>query len=277
MRICFHIGDPIICGGILVPCQYIGELKKRGYDAFGIANWQNDELTKYMGREFETSLDALRDFKNEDVIIAVRWEQCEELNKYQGRKIQFVQGRDIDFYKNHTDLPKLIEARNNPNWELIGVSEFCLKDWGRGIVIPNGVNERFFKDYGMERDISALVEGNNEPNKNIPYAIEQAKKDGHKKIVWLGRETCPVEGVETITNPPQEEIPKIYQRAKHFYKYSISEGFSLSILEALLSGCEVHTHDQGHNFPELTKEYAKQFTWEKSTNKLLEYLNEIPS
>lgn len=265
----------ILCGGIITNFEYVKELRKRGIEVELYANEGNPELEASYGIT-HLPLSELKT-NHEDIIIANRWEQCEELNKYQGRKIQFVQGRDIDFYKNHTDLPKLIEARNNPSWELIGVSEFCLKDWGRGIVIPNGVNERFFKDYGVERDIEALIEGNNEPNKNIPYAIEQAKKDGHKKIVWLGRETCPVDGVETITNPPQEEIPKIYQRAKHFYKYSISEGFSLSILEALLSGCEVHTHDQGHNFPELTKEYAKQFTWEKSTNKLLEYLNEIPS
>lgn len=263
----------ILCGGIITNFEYVKELRKRGIEANLYANEGNPELEA----SYEINHLPLSELKAADVIIANRWEQIQELEKYLCRKIQFVQGRDIDFYKNHTDLPKLIEARNNPNWELIGVSEFCLKDWGRGAVIPNGVNERFFKDYGMEIDIDALVEGNNEPNKNIPYAIEQAKKDGHKKIVWLGRETCPVEGVETITNPPQEEIPKIYQRAKHFYKYSISEGFSLSILEALLSGCEVHTHDQGHNFPELTKEYAKQFTWEKSTNKLLEYLNEIPS
>lgn len=265
----------ILSGGIITNFEYVKELRKRGIEANLYANEGNPELEASYGIS-HLPLSELKT-NHKDIIIANRWEQCEELNKYQGRKIQFVQGRDIDFYKNHTDLPKLIEARNNPNWELIGVSEFCLKDWGRGTVIPNGVNERFFKDYGVERDIPVLVEGNNEPNKNIPYAIEQAKKDGHKKIVWLGRETCPVEGVETITNPPQEEIPKIYQRAKHFYKYSISEGFSLSILEALLSGCIVHTHDQGHNFPELTKEYAKQFTWEKSTNKLLKYLNEIPS
>jgi len=265
----------ITCGGIITNYEYVKELRKRGIEANLYANEGNAEMERVYGIK-HTPLSELKTTEK-DVIIANRWEQCEDLNKYQGRKIQFVQGRDTDFYKNHTSLPQLIATRNDPRWELIGVSEYCLQDWGRGTVVPNGINERFFKDYGVERDIEALVEGNNEPNKNIPYAIEQAKKDGHQKIVWMGRETCPVEGVETITNPPQEEIPKIYQRAKHFYKYSISEGFSLPILEALLSGCEVHTHDQGHNFPELTKEYAIRFTWERSTNLLLEYLNEIPS
>jgi hypothetical protein len=273
-KIIFSVGSPILCGGLICPCQYAKELKKRGINAIVLAEYHNPVLEAISG-EFCIDRGILDSLTDEDVLIAVRWEQCERLSKYKGRKIQLVQGNDRYYYETNHDsnLQAMLDARNNKNWELIGVSQYCLQDFNRGVVIHNGIDDRFRVNHGLERDIDALVEGNSEPLKNIPYAIEQAKKDGHKKIVWLGRETQPTSGVECITNPPQEEIPKIYQRAKHFYKYSKSEGFCLPIWEALLSGCEIHTWDMGCNSEFIyTKEEAEKLTWELSTDKLLEYL-----
>ena len=270
MRIAFVNNNLITCGGILTNYEYVKELRQRGFEADLYANEDNAELRRVYGLDIKP-IGFLEGFTDGDSIIANRWEQCDELEKFKGRKIQFIQGNDALYWKDDAKaLENLKRIRNNPNWELIGVSDYVLKDWGRGIVIPNGINDRFFIQHGLERDIDALIEGNNEHNKQIRVAINKAKEDGHKRIVWLGRETIPVEGVECITNPPQEEIPKIYQRAKHFYKYSISEGFCLPLLEAELSGCIIHTHDMGGNkFDKLAKEY----TWKNSTDKLLEYLN----
>lgn len=289
-RIGFHIGNPIICGGIIVPFEYVKRLKERGYEAYIIANNSNEELERFYGIN-HSNISILDNFTDEDVIIAVRWEQTQDLEKYKGIKIQFVQGDDTIYYKNHSDLPRLIKARNNPNWELIGVSKFCLKNWGRGTVIPNGVSERFFNHIGLERNIPCLVEGNDEPNKNIPYAIEQARKFSDD-ITWMGRETHE-RGVKTITNPPQREIPFIYQRAEHFFKYSYSEGFSLPILEAMASGCIVHTKDMGGNdfcidgfncwmnsydesqnkfIIQNAKQTAQDYSWDRSIDNLTQYL-----
>jgi glycosyltransferase involved in cell wall biosynthesis len=289
-KIAFVNSNLIVCGGIITNFEYVSRLRKLGYEAFIIAN-QYGELERYYDIKHDT-MDLLETLTDEDVIIANRWEQCEELEKYKGRKIQLVQGDDTIYYKNHVDLPKLIQTRNNPNWELIGVSEYALKNWKRGVVIPNGINERFFTNIGMERDIECLVEGNNEPNKNIHYAIEKAR-EYNQKVTWMGRETGLFPGVETITNPPQREIPFIYQRSKHFFKYSHSEGFSLPILEAMASGCIVHTWDMGGNDfcidgyncwissydetknKEIVKnaiETAKGFTWDKALDKLLFFL-----
>lgn len=272
MKIAFVNTNMVTCGGIITNYEYVKEIRQRGIEANLYANDGNTELEKSYGIK-QVPIENLDGCGDEDVIIANRWEQCSELEKYKGRKIQFVQGNDRYYYEsvNHCDLQKMIDTRNNPNWELIGVSEYVLKDWGRGTVISNGINSRFFQKLDVERDIDALVEGTNENLKNIDYAIQKAKEDGHKRIVWMGCETKPVEGVECITNPPQEEIPKIYQRAKHFYKYSHSEGFSLPVVEAKASGCILHLGDMGHNFPEDFD--PKQYTWSKACDKLLEYLN----
>lgn len=277
-KIAFATYNIPTCGGLIVVFEYVKELRRRGISADIYADDGNDDLEKHYNI-FHLPTARLSELTDNDVLIAVRWEQINDLEQYKGRKIQFVQGNDKYYYENahHDDLPKMMEARNNKNWELMGVSEYVLENWGRGFVIPNGISDKFFIDYGSEKDIDALVEGNNEDNKNIPYAIEQAIKDGHKKIVWMGRETnwqyADKYGIEIITNPPQEEIPKIYQRAKHFYKYSKSEGFSLPLWEAAASGCIVHTHDMGCNRDWVyTKEEAQKYTWKNATDKLLKII-----
>lgn len=278
MKIAFVQTNNIVCGGVIVPFEYVSRLKKLGYEADIYAEQGNEMLSKQYN-VYPKSISCLSEFTDDDVIIAVRWEQCEMLEQYKGKKYQLVQGKDLIYYGESPEAERLKYWRNNQKWVLIGVSEYCLKDWGRGIVIPNGVNERFFEDLGLEKDIDALIEGNNEHNKNILYAINKAKEDGHKSIVWFGRETEPIEGVECISNPSQNEIPKLYQRAKHFYKYSHSEGFCLPLLEAMASGCIIHSHDMGGNtfwYTGMTVDegyqIATEFNWDNSVQKLINIL-----
>jgi glycosyltransferase involved in cell wall biosynthesis len=276
MKIAFVNDGILVCGGMITNFEYVKELKSRGYEADIYANYLCDTTLTDFYNIKPKHIEELQEYTKDDVIIANWWPQVNMLEQYKGKKIQFVQGKDIDFYSGEAKRDCL-ETRQNKNWNIIAVSKYAL-EWTerQGDIIPNGVGERFFKDYGEERDIDALVEGIDEPNKNIHEAIRKAKEDGHKKIVWLARETHSIPGVETITNPPQEEIPKIYQRAKHFYKYSHSEGFCLPLLEAMASGCEIHTHDMGGNdFKPYTKKNALRFTWEKATDKLLLALYKI--
>ena len=309
-KIAFVNTNLITSGGILTNFEYVQELKKRGYSAAMLAKEGNEELERLYGID-HLPIELLEEFTDDDVIIANRWEQCDDLEKYKGRKIQFIQGNDLLYWKDDEKaLENLKRVRNNPKWELIGVSEYVLKDWGRGIVIPNGINARFFVNHNLKRDIDIIIEGNNEHNKNIQEAIILAKNSCPSgKIVWLGRETVETEGVETISNPPQQEIPKIYQRSKVMIKLSKSEGFCLPILEAMASGCLVVTKDMGGNdfcksgnncwfLEDLGKpgnptiqdlletsdnwvhgciaggfKTARENTWKNSTDKLLNYLN----
>ena len=270
---------------------------KTRLEAYGVSEGHNQALEEYMGTPFIPM--SQMETTDEDIIIAVRWEHCAELEQYRGRKFQFVQGRDLDANCGDDWKAQLRNWRNNPNWKLIGVSEFCLRDWCRGTVIPNGIDARFFKDHQVYRDYDILIEGNAEPNKGIEHALALAKSIPNAKIAWMGRETYPVDGVETITNPAQWMIPIVYQKSKVMIKLSKSEGFSLPILEAFASGCAIITHDMGGNdFCEYGKNCdtpnnlkkvledewhrhkltghgyatAKKFTIEKSVDKLLHIL-----
>jgi glycosyltransferase involved in cell wall biosynthesis len=301
-KIAYVMDELITCGGCIVPFEHCRELRKRGVDAFIVANGANMDLqSEYPDVPVGEIDKRLKNFTENDVIIAVWWPQVPELEKYKGRKIQLVQGNDLagdvgDDYKK-----RCIETRQSSNWEVIAVSKYA-GDWTMRPfkIVPNGISNKFFKvGYNIKRDIDILIEGNDEENKNIEEAIKLAKQVTDS-IVWLGRETSDRYGVETITNPPQERIPEIYQRAKVFLKLSKSEGFCLPILEAMASGCLVVTKDMGGNdfcrrgenciyYPILGYEdkerekkivlngyeTAKQYTWEKSIDNLTRIIEAV--
>lgn len=301
MKISYILDQLITCGGLIVPFEHCRELRAMGYDAVIMANGRNKELQD----AYDVPVEDIKD--DSDVVVSVWWPQVEQLDSFKGRKIQFIQGHDLKAYVGQDWKDKCLATRQK--WELMAVSKYAL-DWtGRdGTIIPNGINNRFFTKHAVERDIDILIEGNDEPNKRINDAIRIAQEAGGK-IGWLGRTTRDIEGITAFTNPPQEEIPKIYQRAKILLKFSDSEGFGLPYLEGMASGCLVICNDAGGNdfcedgmnclkppmekIPDMIKsilnndnpklakwfalmikkgeETAKQFTWEKAGEKLKKY------
>lgn len=253
--IAFVTTNTITCGGIIVIFEYVSRLKKLGYDSDIFAEEGNPALEEAYGIKVRP-LSHLQTAKD-DVIIAVRWEQCEQLTTLPGKKYQFVQGDDIVLI-NPGQREKCTYWRTHTDWELIGVSRYVLMRWDRGVVIPNGLSERFKTDFTVTKDIDILIEGNNEPNKNVDEAINIAKKVKlylpNIKIAWLGRDVKDVEGIELFTGDtkthsgyPLADVPKIYQRSKVMIKLSKSEGFCLPVLEAMASGCLVATTNMGGN------------------------------
>jgi L-malate glycosyltransferase len=100
----------------------------------------------------------------------------------------------------------------------------------------------------MVKDIDVLFCGNWESNKNIEETVRMAKEiapDG--KIVWFGRSTVPIDGVEVITNPSLDEIPILYNRAKCFLSMSKDEGWGRPVAEAMACGVPRIINENGGN------------------------------
>lgn len=297
MKTAFVFDGLPTCGGVKVPFEYASRMK----DTYIVANNDNLELQKYYGVE-RKPMAFLFEFTPEDNIIMCWWPQEDVLRKFEGRKVQFLQGNDLDAYSERKTREECLATRQREDWELLAVSEFAGKWTNRPFtVVPNGLPERFFVEQAGHRDIDILIEGRYEPNKGIDEAIVLAKRTGAKKIAWLGVDAFDLGGVAAIKNPPQEEIPNIYRHAKVFLKLSKSEGFCLPILEAMASGCLVVTHDMGGNdfctaensildnhtdhidrflagddYSEIIKKgrkTAEEMTWEKSVAKMEAFLS----
>jgi glycosyltransferase involved in cell wall biosynthesis len=291
----------IVCGGILVAFEHCKGLRGRGYDAFIIADWGT-----IPGYDVPIwPLNRLRDLEDEDVIVSVWHPQMHLLDKFKGRKIQLSQ----DCMEDIISMPEQVikdtrMARHSMGWEMIAVSKYA-GDWTgcNYTLIPNGINDRFFIKHDEVRNIDVLIEGNDDGNKGIPDAMEIAQSIGGIRIGWLARVTRLGFWTE-FQNPPQEDIPKIYQRAKVVIKCSHSEGFGLPHLEAMASGCVLLTYNSGGNYfcidgvncfmgdkeylkmrlKEIlegknvddiiknAKETANKFKWEKSIDKLCTFV-----
>jgi len=234
----------LICGGILVAFEHCRMLRKKGYDAFVIADWGRLE-------DFPDvpvfPLNKLRDFEDTDTIVAVWYPQIELLSKFKGRKIQFSQDCIEDIAMDENTIRDVRIARHTPGFEMMAVSKYA-GDWTGCdyTLIPNGINERFFKKLDLERDIDILIEGVDDINKGIKDAFEIAESYPGLKLGWLGRETRNGNW-ESFNNPKQDDIPAIYQRAKILIKCSGSEGFGLPHLEGMASGCLLLTYNSGGN------------------------------
>lgn len=248
-RIAYTWSESVVCGGTIVPAMHVRLLNEAGIEADIYADNRSAVLEEFAGREIRPRA-LLRHLRKEDILVNVWYPTTSEEDALlPKRKIQLVQGNDAKQYENVEMKENVFRIRNKPNWEILAVSKYA-GDWLKRpyTLIPNGVHERFLKeDWPKERDIDVLIEGNDEPNKNIPYAISLAKEAGANNIVWLGRDTRPVPGVHCITNPRQDEIPGLYARSKCFLKLSHSEGFCLPILEAFACGALVVTWPMGGN------------------------------
>lgn len=297
MRTAFVFDGLPTCGGIKVAFEYASRMK----NVFIVANSDNLALQKHYGVE-RHPMAFLMDFTPEDNIIMGWWMQADVLEGFDGRKIQFVQGNDLLAYDHQNTKDACLAVRKRENWDILAVSRYAGEWTGRRFdIVPNGIDQRFLDETDKEyRDIDILIEGRYEPNKGIDEAILLAKRTSSKKIAWLGVDAFDLAGVKAITNPPQKDIPRIYQNAKVFLKLSKAEGFCLPILEAMASGCLVVTHDMGGNdfcnvtnsildYPEnhidrflqgydytlllrMARRTAEAMTWESSVKKLEVYL-----
>jgi glycosyltransferase involved in cell wall biosynthesis len=160
-----------------------------------------------------------------------------------GRKIQFVQGNDVDTYPPELAV-ECYKARTDKRWETMAVSRYALNWTGReGEIIPNFVEEGFYPKETY-KDIDVLIEGNLEENKGVEEALEIT--EGMNRA-WLGRTTKPIPNCKMFTNPKREEIPDIFRRSKITLKCSKSEGFGLPHLEAMATGSCLVTYNSGGN------------------------------
>jgi glycosyltransferase involved in cell wall biosynthesis len=119
-------------------------------------------------------------------------------------------------------------------------------------VIGNGVDlGRFSPDPKPREGIRLLIEGDfPDPMRNVIEAIEVANRvRQHQKVeVWaVGRRfATPGSLVDKVfENPPEDQMPRIYQQCDLLIKTAIIEGFGRPFLEAMACGCVPATYASG--------------------------------
>lgn len=215
MHISFLFKELITCGAVLSTFELVQALRKLdGVDADIVSEHENPDLQLYF------DITPVKTPAKESITIT-----CTPT----------IHEADYAYVRTFDDRWKHFKGQT------IAVSPEISKWLTANMTIGNGVHERFY-DRHIKRDIAILIEGNDEPNKNIDETVRIAKgiqeeKGLNKKIVWFGRKTRKIPGVINIDSPSITEIPELYNRARVFIKMSIQEGWCRPVQEASACGC----------------------------------------
>ncbi|MDV3243544.1 MAG: glycosyltransferase family 4 protein [Nitrososphaerales archaeon] len=120
-------------------------------------------------------------------------------------------------------------------------------------VIPNGVDTSFFAP-GRRSSNKVLICSRLDPRKNIGEALAALGEVGaplELEVVGEGPERSRLEGIASryryphrFTGAlPEEELRNAYATARVFVSSSSSEGFGISVLQAMAAGCAVVVSD----------------------------------
>lgn len=184
---------------------------------------------------------------NADVVIATWWETAEWVNKFpepKGKKVYFIQHLEI-----HDYLPKnRVENTYKMNFYMITIAHWLVaimekKFHARYVsLVPNGVSlETFFAPPRTRQLIPTIGFLYSDITfKGVRTAlkvIERLKaRTPQLRVLCFGITepggTFPGY-IEHITNPDQDDIRNIYAQCDVWLCCSLSEGFGLTILEAM--------------------------------------------
>ena len=195
------------------------------------------------------------DLPDADVVIATWWETAvwvNNLSLVKGKKFYFIQGID---YVNESVSREAVEATYQFNFQIITIANWIkeLLITRHGInnipIIPNSVEHTIF--YASKRSIRAHASigflFSEAECKGVPVAlqvIDELRLKLPKLAVFSFGSSVPQKitlpnYVSLTISPEQDEIRNIYQQCDVWLCCSLSEGFGLTLIEAMACGTPV--------------------------------------
>jgi O-antigen biosynthesis protein len=257
MNIAYVLPSSWACGGIHAAFYQANELIARGHQVTVFSPVEEAAEGFSLSAPFLTIPDESAPEQHFDVLVHVR-EMYRAPGALSARR-NFLLLQDKDYLLvSGVKRSALLRAYADPQLHVLAVSEWlaefvrekCANNNVR--VIGNGVDLRQFSPDPRPRErMRLLIEGDfPDPMRNVIAAIEVASRvRQHQKVeVWaLGRRFVTPGSLadRVFENPPEDQIPGIYQQCDLLIKTAIIEGFGRPYLEAMACGCVPATYASG--------------------------------
>jgi GT2 family glycosyltransferase len=263
LQVVYVTQDTIVGGGHRDVFEHLNGLTERGHDAqlwtLGtVPDWFELRCPVRCFADYDALTEALSPLRA--IKVATWWETATPVwraSVVNGLPVYFVQDIETSYYRDYPELQDQVLNSYRPEFRYVTISSWNqaqLRELGLDAeLIPPGIDlDRFRPLPGPTRsDAMLLAVGRSNPLKNLqltidawstlPYPRPELSLFGIEPR--LGRRP----GIRYVTAPSDQEVNELLNQATAFLQTSRHEGFCLTVLEAMASGCPVICTDADGN------------------------------
>ena len=263
LRVVYVTQDTIVGGGHRDVFEHLNGLTERGHDAQlwtlgGEPDWFELRCPVRSFADYDALAAALSPLHA--IKVATWWETATPVwraSVVNGLPMYFVQDIETSYYSEYPEVQNRVLNSYRPEFRYLTISSWNqqrLRELGLDAeLISPGIDlERFRPLPDASRgDAMLLAVGRSNPLKNLPLTIDAWQRLPHPRPELclygiepkLGRKP----GIRYVTGPSDEEVNVLLNQATVFLQTSTHEGFCLTALEAMASGCPVICTDADGN------------------------------
>jgi GT2 family glycosyltransferase len=263
LQVVYVTHDTIVGGGHRDVFEHLNGLTERGHDAqlWTLASepdWFDLRCPVRCFADYRSLTAALAPLQA--IKVATWWATATPVwraSLVNGLPVYFVQDIETSYYSEYPEVQNRVLASYRPEFHYLTISSWNqqqLRELGLDAeLISPGVDlERFRPLPGASHsDAMLLAVGRSNPLKNLELTIDAWQRLPHPRPELclfgiepkLGRKP----GIRYVTAPSDQEVNRLLNHATAFLQTSTHEGFCLTVLEAMASGCPVICTDADGN------------------------------
>jgi glycosyltransferase involved in cell wall biosynthesis len=263
LRVVYVTQDTFVAGGLRVVFEHLNGLTERGHDVElwtlgSQPDWFELRCPVRSFADYDALVAALAPL--EAIKVATWWETATPVwraSVLKGLPVYLVQDIETSYYPHHPEHRHEVLNTYRPEFQFLttsGWNHARLKQLGLdATLISPGADLDTFRPLPdtARRDDMLLAVGRANPLKNLRLTLAAWRRLPHPRpelcLFGTEPELAREPGIRYVTAPSDREVNELLNQATAFLQTSRHEGFCLTILEAMATGCPVVCTDADGN------------------------------
>lgn len=262
LRVVYVTKDATVGGGHRVVFEHLNGLQQRGHDAQlwtlgGEPDWFELRCPVRSFADYDALITALAPL--EAVKVATWWETATPVWRasiLNGLPVYFLQDIETSYYPDDPQRRHEVLNSYRPEFRYLTTSSWNrarLQELGLDakLISPGIDTDRFRPLPDVARRDMLLALGRSNTLKNLPLTLAGWRRLPHPRpdLCLFGSEPelASEPGVRYVTAPADHQVNELLNQAAVFVQTSTHEGFCLTVLEAMATGCAVVCTDADGN------------------------------